>query len=58
VKLSSLPWKWSPDDSLLVLIGLAQYLEDLLRRNVDVLTDASVSPTLPGGEFSPTPGGS
>ncbi len=34
------------DRSLLDLVGLEQDLEDLLRRNVDVLTDASIHPDL------------
>lgn len=32
--------------SLLDLVGLEQDLEDLLRRDVDVLTDASIHPDL------------
>ncbi len=32
--------------SLLDLVGLEQQLEDLLRRDVDVLTDASLDPAL------------
>ena len=34
------------DRSLLDLVGLEQDLEDLLRRDVDVLTDASIHPAL------------
>jgi predicted nucleotidyltransferase len=34
------------DRSLLDLVGLEQELEDLLRRDVDVLTDASIHPDL------------
>jgi predicted nucleotidyltransferase len=34
------------DRSLLDLVGLSQDLEDLLRRKVDVLTDASIHPAL------------
>jgi predicted nucleotidyltransferase len=34
------------DRSLLDLVGLEQDLEDLLRRDVDVLTDASIHPVL------------
>ena len=34
------------DRSLLDLVGLEQDLEDLLRRDVDVLTDASIRPVL------------
>jgi predicted nucleotidyltransferase len=34
------------DRSLLDLVGLEQDLEDLLSRNVDVLTDASIHPDL------------
>jgi predicted nucleotidyltransferase len=34
------------DRSLLDLVGLGQELEALLRRKVDVLTDASIHPTL------------
>ena len=34
------------DRSLLDLVGLEQDLEDLLSRNVDVLTDPSIHPDL------------
>jgi predicted nucleotidyltransferase len=34
------------DRSLLDLVGLEQELEELLRRGVDVLTDASIHPAL------------
>jgi predicted nucleotidyltransferase len=34
------------DRSLLDLVGLEQDLEELLRRNVDILTDASIHPAL------------
>lgn len=34
------------DRSLLDLVGLEQDLEELLRRNVDILTDAGIHPAL------------